>query len=251
MERIKFKKRLKAFTLTEIVIVLALVSIVVYSLASFTSDSIRFEENRWKGIQATLKVNEITNAIGIVKNDLWQNIIDNTNDGAKYLQYNGSTYQIVDGTEVTADGINLDFQIGDVFRDGSGNIVTSGGTLDIGSRVINLTAAWTDSFGFANDLNSEMAFFANSIICSSSLKRFLESELILIWCFFEQINEYPSIIWLISGITKKFSVSATIFARLLYSLQRIQSCQYPSIIPRMSLPILTYPILGTFYINNV
>ncbi len=150
---IKQKRTIKAFSLAEMVITLGVFSIIVLSLSGFFVASIRFSANRWFRINALTKLEDVTNAILANKNDLWQSITTSTNQGAKYLQFSNNLYQIVDGT-TTSDSISLNFQIGEVNRDGLGNIVQSGGSVDVFSRSITINASWTDQFGFANSVNT-------------------------------------------------------------------------------------------------
>jgi hypothetical protein len=147
------KTKSKAFSLMEVVLVMALFSILVFSVTSFSIDTLRFSENRWQKNKASFLIQEIGNAILANKNDMWRSVVQNTNAGLKHLDFLSNKYQIADGV-TTVDGIGINFQIQDVYRDTNGNIVTSGGTQDLNSRAININTSWTDKFGFVNSITN-------------------------------------------------------------------------------------------------
>lgn len=141
-------KKLKAFSLTEIIVVLAIISMVVYGLASFSIDATRLSELRWKSSSAGLKMKDTAKILIDKKNTLWKDLI--TDSQNKYLLFQSNNYVITNGTEVI-DGVTYSFTIQNAYRDGSGNYATSG-TLDIGSKFISIIATWTDSFGYPQNL---------------------------------------------------------------------------------------------------
>ncbi len=146
-------KRKKAFSLFELILAMGLFSLVAYSLVTFTIDSVRFNENRWHKVQSGLLIQEMTNALLMNKNDLWQSVVSSTNTGAKHMEFSSNTYQIINGTQ-TSNGITTSFQIGDAYRDSNNQIVTSGGTIDVATRSVTMTTTWTDKFGSPGSVNS-------------------------------------------------------------------------------------------------
>ncbi|MCA9385413.1 hypothetical protein KC717_02070 [Candidatus Dojkabacteria bacterium] len=138
-------KSLQGFSLMEITIVLGLLSIIITSIIFLALDTIRFNENNSRRVDSSIFIQENINALLINKQDLWSDIIIHTNDGPKYLSFENNRYVIEDG-ENTQNGITFSFEITDVYRDSNGDIVPSGGTLDINSRLVTTTTSWTDTF---------------------------------------------------------------------------------------------------------
>lgn len=146
---LKFKK---GFSLVELLLTIALFSMVSISIASFTIDVARFSENRWSRIQSSLKSLESAQTAIILKNNPWRFIIDNTENGDKHIELINNVFEIADGLEISGN-ITTGFSIDNAYRDLSGNLVETGGTIDLNSRKISFKNEWTDSFGNLNLLN--------------------------------------------------------------------------------------------------
>lgn len=147
------KKELKSFSLVEILLVIGLFSLVAGSSSVIVIDSIRSGEHLRKKYEANIEVQKELNALLINKNTKWLDIINNTENGAKHLEYSSDSFSIADG-EVTENEITTGFVINNVYRDGSGDIVQTGGALDPDSREVVFSANWQDSLGIARSLSS-------------------------------------------------------------------------------------------------
>ncbi len=152
MKKLKINKKFKAFSVTEIIIVLALISLVIYSLATFSIAALRLSEDRWKSNIASIKMHDMSQILVDKKNSLWESMLIDSGD--KHLAYSGSTYSIVDGSE-NLDGISYSFKVQSALRDTNGNFVTSGGTTDLNSKLIQISSEWVDKFGFDNLISSQ------------------------------------------------------------------------------------------------
>jgi hypothetical protein len=60
-----------------------------------------------------------------------------------YVEHDGSTWSIESGTETIGGRFERTFTVDTVNRDGAGDIVESGGSLDPDTLEINITANWT------------------------------------------------------------------------------------------------------------
>lgn len=137
----------------EILLVIAIFAIIVLSVGSFSINSFRQTTNNSTRLNAMLKSKEVSGAIVVNKNDLWQSIIDNSGGGQKYMSFASNRYEIADGS-VVENGITHSFTISDVMRDINGDIVSSGGTVDLNTRLIDVDVIWTDQFEIDNTLNN-------------------------------------------------------------------------------------------------
>lgn len=143
------RKRIKAFSLAELLLSMGLFLLLVTSVATLSIDSVRAVRNSSSKVIAAQRIQELTNALFLNKDAMWSLIIANTGAGDKSLVYSANTYTFQAGAISDSD-ISVKFSISNVSRDGSGNIVTSGGTTDLHSRGILLTASWVDFLGITN-----------------------------------------------------------------------------------------------------
>jgi len=146
-------KKYKAFSLFEIILAIAIFSLTILLVGTLSIEGIRATKNMSDKNTSLFYLKEIFNAITITKNELWSQIVINTNSGPKHLNFINNRYSIFDDAEVI-NGVTFSFSVGEVQRDVSGNIVNSGGTVDPHSRVINVIANWTDLLGQPNNVSS-------------------------------------------------------------------------------------------------
>jgi prepilin-type N-terminal cleavage/methylation domain-containing protein len=154
----KLPNRKQGFSLVEIVLAIALFSIVVSSVAVFTSNSFRASQRAQQKITNNLLIQEVYNSLKSTKHNTWSQIITNTDAGPKHLAFANNQYTIQNGPQVV-NGTTLSFTISSVQRDSNGIIVPSGGTNDVHSRKINFTASWVDPFGSAH--NTTSSYYVN------------------------------------------------------------------------------------------
>ena len=146
---------MKAFSVVEILIAIGVFTIVAGSVSILAVDSIRNSQNQRLQFQAAAKIEEATNAILLNKNEQWLNILNNTDNGPKHISYNAGAFEIADSEEIDGD-ITFSFIIETVYRDALGNIVQTGGTADINSREVTMTASWLDSLGRSQSVVSNV-----------------------------------------------------------------------------------------------
>jgi Tfp pilus assembly protein PilV len=142
---------IKSFSLVEIIIAIAIFSLIAISVSIFAIDSFRFSEYNKEQKKADLVIQDTINAINQSRSDLWQNIIDNTDAGAKHFTLVSNKYAFAAGAQTVGD-ITTSLTIASVQRDVDGNVVASGGTNDINSRSVTMTVSWSDPLGFAQQL---------------------------------------------------------------------------------------------------
>ena len=154
-DKINDNKIKKAFSLVEILIAIAVFTLIASSISFFAIDVFQANENARNRINASQSIQEITNALVLNKLDTWVSIINNSDQTPKHLEFIDNHYQIVNGT-ATLDGITISLTINPVYRDVDGNIVTTGGTLDSHAREVEITANWFDTLGKNRSLTSQL-----------------------------------------------------------------------------------------------
>lgn len=145
--------RIKAFSLAELLLGMGLFALLVTSVASFSIDSVRASRNAGVKIVAAQKMQEISNALLLNKDNVWSSIVSNTNNGDLTFQFQDGSYVIQPGSS-SEEGITIKFSIVPALRDVSGNIVQSGGTEDLHTRAVQIDASWIDFLGITNQVTS-------------------------------------------------------------------------------------------------
>lgn len=148
-------KKIKAFSLTELVLTIGLASIIVLSVISFSLEASRYNLNKWERVNAGIKINELVSTLQALKNDSWKSIMDIPFDQPKHLALVNNRLSILDGSDAES-GLNISFTLKPVYRDSSLNIVTSGGTIDYGTKNAEISVTWTDSFGELNTVSNNI-----------------------------------------------------------------------------------------------
>jgi len=150
-----FKKKLKGYSLAELVLAIGIFATISSMLVLIVVDSTRTLENVQTRAKATHLTQEIYNAVLILKNEAWYNIAKYTGEGAKHILFDSGTYQVIDG-EGTQDLLAYSFSVQSVFRDLNRNIVLDGGFLDPHSRLISINISWKDRIGQTHLINPHM-----------------------------------------------------------------------------------------------
>lgn len=151
MRRIKKK----AFSLLEIILAISIFSMTIFITGTLVLEGLRQTKNLGQKNSSMLYIKEVFNAVTVVKNDLWSQIVQNTGNGPKHLVFANNKYTFADGTEIH-EGVTTSFTVGTLQRDVNGNIVLSGGTTDPHSRSIVIVASWVDFMGKTNNVTSEI-----------------------------------------------------------------------------------------------
>ncbi len=152
---LKYPAFKSAFSLVELTVAMAVFLAGFGSLVFFAADSNRYSENSNKKVNAALFIQETTNALILSKQDLWLSILESTDDGPKSLVFNGTDYEIVDGPTIK-DEVTLQIVITTANRNPDGSIAIAGGSPDLQTRQVDISASWTDASEKLNTINSVM-----------------------------------------------------------------------------------------------
>jgi type II secretory pathway pseudopilin PulG len=149
------KKKLRAFSLVELILAIGIFATVSSMLILLVVDSSRTLKNTKTRSEATYLIQEINSALLLLKKQSWLNITENTNGGQKHIQFLSDTYQIVDGPS-TYGKLNYYFTISEAERDEEGNLVETGGETDFHTRLVSITISWKDSLGKEQTINPQI-----------------------------------------------------------------------------------------------
>ncbi len=126
------------YSIIEVIIAMGLAMIVVpvIILGAVTARDGKLQQTQ--RVQAVALASEASEVIKALRNDNWSNISAN---GVFHPTITNGNWVFASGSEVV-DGFTRSITISDVNRDASGNIVTTGGTLDPSTKKITLTVTW-------------------------------------------------------------------------------------------------------------
>lgn len=157
MNNFKIKNN-KGFSIIEVVIVCAVISICLFALMSSAGKSIQVSNQSLRQAQATLLIEEGVESIKSIRDNNWTNISGLTNGQKYYLSFNNNwslspTVSNIDGLftrEVVSSA---------VYRDSNDNIAESG-TLDSGTVKFTVTVHWSKPNG---TVSKSLSFYVSNI----------------------------------------------------------------------------------------
>ncbi len=125
-------------TLVELLVTIGLAAILLPALlvGSYASSSGRAQNEQ--RIQAYTMLQAMEEEMRSIREGSWSAI---ATDGTYNIKNAGTTWALSSGS-ITTNGFTQQVVIGDVYRDSTGNIVTSGGTIDPSTKSITATVSW-------------------------------------------------------------------------------------------------------------
>lgn len=140
---LKNLKRNRAVSLVEVVIasgIIATLSVAIFSAYTLMS---RYAIQNTPFVQASMLAEEGIEAVKVMRDFGWTDNIGNLTAGANYrLLWADSRFSATTTSNFIDGKFDRYFTLENVYRDGSFNIVSSGGTLDTGSKKVTVTVAW-------------------------------------------------------------------------------------------------------------
>lgn len=131
----------KGQTLIELLITIGLSAILIPALLVGFSATRSGRAQQEQRLQAISYLKEAQEAIRIIDANNWDNLVN----GTYHPIVSGSTWILAAGPEVISGfGFTRQIVIGDVYRDSSGNIVTSSGVLDPSTKHVTILVSWAN-----------------------------------------------------------------------------------------------------------
>ena len=138
----------KGFSLIEIVISVALFMIIASGLAVLAIGGPLNSLENQKRTQADAFLTESWEAVKSIRNQDWA-LITNGTHGLSSL----SSKWLFSGSSDSYAGITRQITVEDVQRDDSGNIVVSGGTVDLDTKKITIDLSWSPTANSSQNLS--------------------------------------------------------------------------------------------------
>ncbi len=137
--------RQSGFGLLEIVLGVSILALVLIGAMSVAQNSLRLNRQAIRESQAGFLTAEGAEALRAFRDDSWTNISGLAAGTTYHLTWNGTRWATTT-TGLYIDGIFWRTAVvSNVNRDANDDIVTSGGTLDSGTRKIRVETAWRAS----------------------------------------------------------------------------------------------------------
>ena len=138
---------MRGFTLIEVVVASAICLTIVVGIVGAFVGTLRVSANSTARVQAAFLEEEGLEALRILRDNGWtSNIASLTSGTTYYLTYDSAalTWKATTTRASIDSTFYRTFVLSDVYRDGSKNIVSSGGTLDSAIKKCTVSVAWQD-----------------------------------------------------------------------------------------------------------
>lgn len=119
-------------------------------------------------LRATQLVSEAREVIRVVRENGWSSFAVN---GTYHPVISGVSWSLVTGTE-TLDGIARSITISDAYRDGTGVLVSSGGSPDPGTKKIVIRASWIDPLPLSVETTEYVSRYNNRVYTETTEPQF-------------------------------------------------------------------------------
>jgi Tfp pilus assembly protein PilV len=143
MFQISQKKILtNGFSVVEIVVAVALLLLIVSSLYTANIFYLKTILSNVNKVKASFLAEEGVEAVKLIRDQSWANISGLTVGNSYYLYWNGSMWQATTTNTYVQEVFERKFVISNVNRDSNSDIVTSGGSVDAGTKKVAVSVSW-------------------------------------------------------------------------------------------------------------
>lgn len=148
MKNIFLKNKKSGFSLVEVVVASAIISIITFSIVSAGQKGLVLSQRAMHQTQASYLLEEGAEAVKTIRDTSWATISALTVGTTYYLAFNTSTNTwSLSTTNNTIDGFfTRKIQFADVYRDVNDDIASTG-TLDSRTKKVDVTLSWPSDGG--------------------------------------------------------------------------------------------------------
>ena len=146
--------------MVEVLVAVAIITIAVLSATAVAQKSVAVSRQSTHNLQAAFLLEEGAEAVRVVRDDNWTNISGLTNGTNYFPTFSGGTWTL-SATSNTVDSFTRKVVFSAVNRDSvSGDIVSSGGTLDTGTKFVEISVSWTEG---TTNLSKSLSFYITNL----------------------------------------------------------------------------------------
>lgn len=162
---LKKNKKVKheaGFSLVEIIVAAAIISMALVSIIQIAGQSLVFSRQSTNVYVASTSLEEGAEAVRTIRDGGWGNISSLTSGTHYYLSFNNTTNAWSLGATATTTGIYTRTVTFDpVYRDASYNVATAtSGSLDTNISLVTVTVSWFESTGL---ITKKLSFYLSNI----------------------------------------------------------------------------------------
>ena len=160
IKSISTTKKQKGFLVVEILVAASIITLTILSATVVAQKSIYVSRQALNTTQAAHLLEEGAEAVRIYRDNAWANISGMTLGTNYYPVFSGGTWTF--STTVSTIGIfTRKVVVSNVNRDNSTkDIVTSGGAVDAGTKLVTVTVTWNDG---TNVITKTLPFYITNI----------------------------------------------------------------------------------------
>lgn len=139
-----FSNTTNGFFLIEVLVAASVITVVLMFLLGSIQDSVDASKRSLERTQASFLLEEGAEAVKAIRDDSWStNIKSLQDDTAYYLAWSGSAWSLTTSLDASyvEDSFTRTVVFSPVYRDSQDEVATSG-TLDDGSRKVQITVSW-------------------------------------------------------------------------------------------------------------
>jgi hypothetical protein len=147
MSNLKFliTNKRKGISLVEVVIATSIITLTLVTLVTIYSLVARYSLSNIRTFKATELAEEGVEVLGYLRDAGWTANIAPLTIGNTYRFYwSGTTWTAASSAPLLENRYDVTFVLSSVYRDASFNVVSSGGTLDTGSRKASIQVSWRE-----------------------------------------------------------------------------------------------------------
>lgn len=150
------------FTIIEIVLGIGMLTMFLVTNTYYFKKILDLSQETTRSIQSGFLLEEGIEAVKILRDTSWATNIKPLTPGIKYyLLWTGSTWSTTTQPQVIETVFTRSFTLSSVNRDGSDNIVASGGSPDAGTMKVVVDVAWTSKANRATSTKSVETYITN------------------------------------------------------------------------------------------
>lgn len=138
----KIHLRHEGFTLVEIVVATAMLTIFFLSISSYYKKVLDVSQDTTRHIQSSFLLEEGLEAMRTLRDQSWSTYVGPLSTSTTYyLYWNGTQWRPTTTVQTVENLFTRSFRVSQVYRDGSDNI-SSSGTLDPGTKKVIVDVVW-------------------------------------------------------------------------------------------------------------
>lgn len=160
MNNVNFIKG-RGASLVEIIIASSVITLTLVVLISVYSMVAKFALSNVRVLKATILAEEAVEVLGYMRDAGYASNIALLNNGTTYrIFWDGTKWISLTSSVLLEERYDVAFVLSPVYRDANFNVVSNGGTLDLGSRKAVITVSWRE--GQASSTKSLETYLFNT-----------------------------------------------------------------------------------------